>query len=146
MDLWNSIRAKWEQEGLLVPIGVTPEDLTEFERKYRVILPESMLEFYLSANGNSDMDRNFYKLCPLQDVKLVSEELTDPTDTDRNDYPQCFIFADYLLWCWAYAIFLGDDPAAARPVYIVRGEKKRVVADSFLEFMQKCAIDSKDLY
>lgn len=105
MDLWNSIRAKWEQEGLLVPIGVSPEDLTEFERKYRVILPESMREFYLSANGNSDMDRNFYKLWPLQDVKLVCEELTDPTDTDRNDYPQCFIFADYLLWCWAYAIF-----------------------------------------
>ena len=90
----------------MVPIGVSPEELTEFERKYRVILPESMREFYLSANGN----------------------------------------ADYLLWCWAYAIFLSDDPAAACPVYIVSGDKKRVVADSFLEFMQKCALDSKDLY
>ena len=92
------------------------------------------------------MDENFFTLWPLQDVKLVSEELADPTHTDPNDYPQCFIFADYPLWCWAYAIFLSDDPGAACLVYFVTGDKKRVVADSFLEFMQKCAVDSKDLY
>ena len=145
MDLWHSIRRKWEQEGLESPPGVTLEALSAFERGYSVVLPTAMRDYFEVANGNGDMGRDFFTFWPLGEVKLVSEELVDPIHTDRFDYPDCYLFADYLLWCWAYAIHLTGDAETSGPVYLVGGETPVVVAATFLEFMQKYAVDPDSL-
>ena len=146
MDLWHRIRQKWEQEGLHVPRGVRGEALSAFERRYSVALPPAMRNYFQIADGNSDMDKDFFTFWPLREMKLVSEELADPIHTDALDYPTCFIFADYLLWCFAYAIRLTADAEADGPVYLVGGGPPVVVADTFLEFMQKYAADPDSLW
>lgn len=145
MDLLHSIRTQWEQNGREVPPGATSEELNAFERRHGVALPPAMRDYFQIANGNRDMGTDFFRFWTLQEVKLVSEELTDPIHTDRNDYPQCFIFADYLLWCWAYAVCLSNDANADEPVYIIGGTDKIVIAATFLEFMQKYAANPDSL-
>jgi hypothetical protein len=44
----------------------------------------------------------------------------------------CF-FADYLIWCWAWAIVCGDDENRGR-VVVISGHD-RFVADSFAQFV-----------
>src|SRR5437773_2776930 len=109
MDLWHSLRATWERGGLCVPPGVSSDELRDFERRYNVLLPVSMCEYFQVTNGNGDMGKDGFSFWSLDTVKLVSEELVDPIHTDRLDYPLCFVFADFLLWCWAYAVQLGPD-------------------------------------
>lgn len=104
-----------------------------------------MRNYFQVADGNSDMGSDCFQFWPLREMKLVSEELTDPIHTDRHDYRQCFIFADYLLWCWAYAIQLSGDPNADGPVYLIGGTKKVIVAATFLEFMRKYAANPESL-
>ncbi len=145
MDLWHSIRQKWEQEGLPAPPGVIVEALSAFERGYSVALPHAMRGYFEATNGNGGMDRDFYTFWPLEEMKPVREELVDPIHTDRFDYPDCYLFADYLLWCWAYAIHLTGDAETNGPIYLVGGETPVVVAATFLEFMQKYAADPDSL-
>lgn len=145
MDLWHRIREKWEQDGLQVPSGVTAQQLEAFEERYSVALPASMRTYFQVADGNSDMGNDYFTFWPLREVKLVSEELTSPIHTNRHDYPQCFIFADYLLWCWAYAVRLNSDSQADGPVYLISGKEKTIMAASFLEFMQKYVVDPDSL-
>src|SRR5690349_651358 len=120
MDLLHKIKQKWENEGLIVPRGVEAQELDAFERHYSVALPPAMKEYLQVANGNGTIDNDFITFWPLSDVKLVSEEL-HPDHSDRFDYPNCFVFADYCIWCWAYAIQLTSDPHDNGPVYLVGG-------------------------
>ena len=94
MDIWTSIRAEWERYGPKVPAGVTSDELAEFEQRYNVALPREMREYFQVANGNGGLGGDLFNFWPLNEVKLVSEELTSPVHTDRLDYPQCFVFAD----------------------------------------------------
>src|SRR5262249_8430510 len=90
-DLWADLIDRWKQDGLQVPVGVAPEQIRQFEARYGVAMPSEMANFFLAANGNGpNMDSDFFCFWPLDEVKLVSEEL-DPTNPDRDDYPQCFV-------------------------------------------------------
>jgi len=126
-------------------MSVTNDPLDQFEKRYSVALPSSMREYFQVANGTSDMANDYYQFWALKDVKLVREELVDSCHTDRLDYPHCFIFADYLLWCWAYAVELSADAELGGSVYILDGNKKRIIASSFLDFMQRYAINPDDM-
>lgn len=146
MDLWHRIRTTWEQDGLKVPPGVTSDELNAFKQRYDVMLPPSMREYFQVTNGNSDMGSDFFTFWPLRDVKLVSEELAEPFYTDRLNYPQCFVFADFLLWCWAYAIYLDKDGNTEGPVYLLgNSEHKVAVAATFLEFMEMYDANPEDV-
>lgn len=140
MQFWINLREKWEQAGKPVPKGATLEELNTFEQRYSVSLPPSMRDYFTVINGSGEMLYDNFDFWPLQRVKLVSEELDGPLD-----YSHCFLFADYAIWCFGYAIKLTEDPHAEGPVYIVGGHEKIVVANTFLEFMQKYVADPQSV-
>lgn len=45
-------------------------------------------------------------------------------------------FADYSIWCWAWAICCGDGPNRGK-VALVGGAPDRIVADSFSDFVER---------
>jgi hypothetical protein len=146
VDLFQAIRQGWLDDGHAVPPGVPPEELAAFEKRHGVALPPSMRAYFQTADGNCDMGNDYFTFWRLRDVKLVSEENADTENTDRPDYMTCFVFADYLICGWLYAVQLTGDPAGDGPVYLVNGKQRTVVADSFLDFMRKYAEDPDSLY
>jgi SMI1/KNR4 family protein SUKH-1 len=133
MNLWLRIRDRWTAGGVRVPPGATPEALSTFEQRYSVVLPRSMRDYFQTMNGSDGLTDDDFEFWPLERVKLVSEEFAD----HEPDYPQCFLLADYAIWCFGFAIHLGPDAADEGPVYIVGGREKIVIAGTFFELMQK---------
>jgi len=144
--LWNRVKKGWEEDGLQVPGGATREKITAFEQRYAITMPDDLREYFLTTDGNGEVwGSDYFQFWPLEEVKLVSEELND-VHKDRHDYPGCFVFADYFDWSWAYAVQLAVDRRASGPVYIIDGHARRIVAGSFVEFMTGYADDSNGLY
>jgi hypothetical protein len=58
-----------------------------------------------------------------------------------------YVFADYLDWCWAYAILPSKMPADESPVFVLgKAELPIKVANSFLEFVELYLADSPTIY
>ena len=149
---WNGVFETWLLSDLSIRPGVSEDAISVFESKHNVVLPADVRAFFLLADGTGDdMDSHLYRFWPLNEVKLVEDELSDSRhDTaygDRLAYPNCFIFADYCIWCWAYALKLTTDPDQPAPVYRVTGgeEPGEQMASSFIEFMTKYSINPDDI-
>jgi hypothetical protein len=57
----------------------------------------------------------------------------------------CFVFADWMIMSFAYAIRLCHEPTAVNEVYIIYGDKFRKIADSFAGFMKMIDADAPEL-
>ena len=146
MSLWEELRATWIAQGLTPGPGVSSEVISGFEEQHGVRLPEAMKAYFMAANGTGGgMDRESFTFWPLEEVELVEDALT--YHSDRCDYPHCYLFCDWAIWCWGYAVRLGPRDSDAGPVYLVRGGSPAggVVAESFEEFMKRYRDDAEGL-
>lgn len=150
--LWSRLVKHWGNGGLQVRAGVSEHEISTFERKYGVVLPPTVRQYFETVDGTGDdMEGDFcYTFWPLSEVKPVDEELSDAKGvvySDRFSYPQCFVFADHLLNSWDYAVKLTSDPNQPAPVFRVTasdspGEK---MASSFSEFMEQYLADPRNI-
>lgn len=145
---WTSIIEYWGHSNLTIRPGISLADISEFEKKYDVVLPTDFKEYLQVADGSSDghMDDGLYRFWPLAEIKPVHEELNESGGIvypDRFAYPDCFVFADHCINCWLYAIRLTKDPVQSAPVFRVTADKTpgKQMASSFLEFMKRYAND-----
>ena len=143
---WNRIIGIWRDSSIDIRPGVSTDAINEFQNRHNVVMPEAVCDFFRTTDGTGDdMDNDMYRFWPLQEVKLVEDELADTENgtvyDDRYAYPNCFVFADYCIWCWAYAVRLTDDPNQPAPVFRVTADKKpgEQMASSFIEFMSQYA-------
>jgi hypothetical protein len=150
--LWTRVVNRWRAEKLTVRPGADAEAIASFERKYQVALPQDLRDYFTTVDGmdGNETDDKVYRFWQLGEVKPVEEELSDARGVvypDRFAYPGCFVFADYCMNCWDYAVKLTDDPGQSAPVYRVTasdvpGEQ---MAPSFREFMERYAADPKSI-
>ena len=146
VEPWNRIIEFWKLSQLEIRPGVPLADIDAFKSRHGVALPTDFLEYLRIVDGSSDgdMDNAYFRFWPLSEVTPVHEELNERDGViypDRFAYPDCFVFADYCINCWLYAIKLTSDPASSGSVYRVTannnpGEK---MANSFKEFMESYA-------
>lgn len=103
------------------------------------MLPADVLSFYRLADGSgtNDMDNALIRFWPLGEVRPVHEALNELDGPERWAYPGCFVFADYLIDSWLYAIRLTADPAQPAPVFrVLAGDPPaEPMAASFAEFI-----------
>lgn len=137
--LWNQLIAHWQANDCAACAGASAEEIENFQRHYEVVLPSSVRAYFEAANGQcEEMGNDLFRFWPLSEVKPVSEELDSDIHTDRLDFPGYFVFADYLIWSWGYAVKIESISEFAAPVHCLTGEKHtRQVASSFVEFIQK---------
>ena len=116
-----------------------------FEYKYQVKLSPILRTYFLEFNGiaNRDMDDNYFTFLSLADFQLF-ESISNYYDKDKYLYPNCFVFSDYLVWCWGYVVQL-DQLGLDGVVYQVGGAEKIKIADSFTAFLNQYLIDSDEL-
>jgi hypothetical protein len=138
-SLWQRLVELWRRDGLSVRPPAWPEAIHAFESRYGVLLPADMRAYFLTVNGMEDeLDSGMNRFWPLEMIKPVEEELQEH-HKDRLAYPGCFVFVDHCVWCFAWAVQLGEEPAReSGPVFQVTasevpGEK---IAPSFTRFVE----------
>ena len=147
-NVLDRLIARWQADGVVIRRGVQEECLSEFEEHNSVVLPWDFKHYFLTVDGLSNDDRDGFLFWPLAFVKSVpavcrEERVPLPTVDQLNQY---FVFADYLQWSWAYAIYLADRTVALNPVIMVGTYEPTVVAQSFSAFVELYLTGSDDLY
>jgi len=139
-ELWASIISYWRGCGLPIREGAPVESIKVFEEKYHVALPSDFAEYLqaVDGTGSNGCDKNLFSFWSLSEIRPVHDVL-GATHPHRFAYPNCFVFADWSINCWVYAIRVTSDTTFEGPVYRVGDSviSGRMEADSFLEFMMK---------
>ena len=138
-NLWQRLAAFWRDAGITIRACVDPSEIQTFESKYGVHLPDDLRVYFLTIDGmEDDLDPGYNRFWPLAMVKPVSEELSD-INPDRFAYPGCFLFADHLIWSFAWAVEMRNEPSElSGSVFQITGRDLlvRKIAPSFTEFME----------
>jgi hypothetical protein len=150
----QKLREYWTAQGLKISSGASEEDVVTFESRNGVVLPQDFRNYFLKINGmvqdfGSGCDRKGFAFCPLSMVKSVAKECAKhPTVPvhEEEEADRYFVFADYLQWCWAYAIHLDASSPGTNQVINVGTLRPKVVADSFTEFVNLYVRDARELY
>jgi SMI1 / KNR4 family (SUKH-1) len=144
---YQKLERYWIDTGVGVDtVALGEPQLEGLERKYGVRLPEDFRDY---LRCSCPVDESVYDdlTCwwPLDRIKNIVDEyphkVTD--ETIARDAAKYLFFADYSIWCWAWAIACGDDENRGR-VAAISG-RDRFVADSFAEFVDLFVQDSSKL-
>jgi SMI1 / KNR4 family (SUKH-1) len=132
----------WDEER---PSGASEHDLDELERRYDLRLPDDFRAYLKAAmpQGNS-WDPEGTNWCQLSEIKSVREVCEFDRVTLENDDKQ-LIFADFLVWCYAWAVDCSDGPNRGKVAVVGLGAD-HYVADSFNEFVDRYMRDDHDLH
>jgi cell wall assembly regulator SMI1 len=146
-QLLDRVADWWRQDEVEANPGASQASISAFHETYGVPLPSTMEEFYRRFNGDDGRgDSNHYSFWELDRVKLVTEELVDPIHKNARDYPHCYVFCDYMIWAWAYAVRIDPDDSGNNPIIIVSDSTPQVVAASFTEFLETYLNDEEKLW
>lgn len=123
-------------------------EVREFEKKYGVKCPDILKEYFLSFNGSGcgNFGANGFAFFSLLEFKPVNEDLGIDSN-DQEIYRDYFVFSDYLVWCWGYAVKL-DNKGSDGPVVQVADTTvlPRKMANSFSEFIEIYLSNSDHLF
>ena len=121
--LWA--RQHWQQAGTIALKTASEAELARFTQERQVQLPADLVRYFALVNGTGgEYDEPFFRFYSLADVQSVAERFHDhhgvPKYSDLlhtwPEYGQFYVFADYMINLFAYAIRLDRLPAATNPV------------------------------
>ena len=96
--LTNELMTFWRAEGLKINPPTTEHQLREAEDRLKIEIPTELETFYRLTNGFDDMDKEFFRFCPIEELdSLASIYREHRTHTNFDHH---IVFADYLMWCW----------------------------------------------
>ncbi len=125
-------------------IAIAPasqEAVAALEARHEVRLPEDFRAYLLAAGpAGENMDDVGIKWWPLAEIGSVPEGLGA---ADRPQ-PKYLLVADYLVWCYAWAIACTEDANHGRVTLV--GGGPGFVADSFTEFVDLCLVDDPRIH
>ena len=134
----------WYRDGSAVdqfrPKCPTDDDIQVFEERNGVQLPADLREYFQRLNG-IDMDPGLFRFWPLSRVIPLKSSSAVALETNRY-----FVFADYMVGTWYYAIYLGEDPFVQNRVILPDFPSQPVIAHTFSEFVELYLTDSPRLY
>ena len=122
-------------------------EVASLEAHYGILLPADFRAYLLHAcstlddGGQMDVWNGWWG---LERIRSVTEEWNDQSPmTLATDPPKTLIFADHLIWCWAWAVCCDGGQNHGR-VMVIGAD--RWVADSFTEFIDRYVTDEQSLY
>lgn len=149
----SKLISHWKSQKLKIAPGNSEDKVREFESRNGVFLPTDLREYFLSVDGMAqigghDCDQKGFSFWPLARVRSVpkecaEQELADPEIENPDQY---FVFADYLQWSWAYAIYLSERLSEANQIIHVGTLRPKVIAGSFTQFVDLYLRDAEELY
>jgi hypothetical protein len=118
------------------------------EARYALILPEDFRDYLLGACPDEDhYDAEDTTWWGLDQIRSLPEEYPHAVTGELawcavNKY---LVFADFLVWCWAWAINCGDDEHRGK-VAIIGGNPDRFVAGSFRDFLYLYTVNPQSVF
>ena len=148
MAIWTNLTERWSNSDLTIRDGVTSERIKVFENQYSVVLPQQVVDYFRFVDGMDDeMYRDMYRFWKLEQVRPVFDVLSGHDFSERDAYPSYFVFADYMINSWCYAVLLTEDGQQPAPVRFVTYSDSPggFAANSFQSFMQQYCEDPDQL-
>ena len=143
MSTLDELRTHWrEHRSNDVTLEQLEQRIADLELKYEVRLPEEFRAYLLwSCPTYENWDDELTTWWPVDSIKNIPDEYEYPIENAEIDQEKdvYLFFADYSIWCWAWAINCGDGPNRGRVVVV--GQPDRFVADSFGQFIERIIKD-----
>jgi hypothetical protein len=138
----RQFREFWRHRNLPARAGISANLIAKFEEKHRVLLPNDMRELLTLMDGTEGFSADDLTLWPLQELKPIPDVFTGADYSCLNPQnPQAlpnagsyFVFADWLIYSFCYAIGLGKDVPHGEIVFI-DGENWYRCSNSFSAFL-----------
>jgi hypothetical protein len=111
-SLPHRIRSYWLSIGVKVQPGASTEELEAFERRYGVRLPDDVRAFLQVVNGfeEGEWDTEMVEWYSISRWAPMDAPAHQPSAASRLPDAACFVFADYCLDAFLYAIRLSPGP------------------------------------
>ena len=119
----------------------------DLERKYGLALPEDFRDYLLNCAPREIVnDDEFTFWWPPGEIRNIPDEYQQPIRNPRiaAKAPSYLFFADYSIWCCAWAICCEDGPDRGKVMVV--GETDHFVADSFTAFIQAYVADPNSVF
>jgi hypothetical protein len=114
------------------PTPASVEEIAAFERLHSVSLPADFRDYLLRFNGTQgDGDSRMLTFWQLDKLVPMLPERAALPEADRY-----FVFADYMISSWEYAIYFGDTPTLKNQVVLYEYPAQPVVAQTFSGFLE----------
>jgi len=122
------------------------------EMRHDIHLPDDFRAYLAEAcPAEESMQGDCFSLWSPEQIKTIREECGSETPPNQvnpeieADADRYLVFADFMLWCYAYAICCADGPNWGK-VAIIGSTPDRFVASSFSSFMRLAAENSIRLH
>jgi len=119
-------------------IAMRESRIADIEARYAMTLPEDFREYLASACPYEDRhDSEDTTWWGFEQIRSLPEAYPHAVSGELawHAVDKYLVFADFMVWCWAWAINCGDDERRGR-VAIIGGSPDRFVAKSFRDFLQ----------
>jgi hypothetical protein len=145
---YQKLQRYWLQTGSDVQTTTPGERaVVALEQKYHVRLPEDFRDYLLHSCPSSENNWDSESTCwwPLGRIKNIPEEYKHEISNPAvaGDASKYIFFADYCMWCWAWAIACGDDENRGKIAVI--GGSDNFVADSLAQFVDRYINDAQSV-
>ena len=137
---------RWLHDGDVPPPSSHAQAAVEaLERRYAVRIPEDFRRYLLSAPRFEVTDDEMTAWWTIDRVRNLPDEYEHPIDHPgiAAETATYLFFADYMVWCWAWAICCSGGPNRGRIAFI--GGPVGFVADSFAEFVERYLRDPRSM-
>lgn len=134
----------WKLENISNQKIISKHELISFMDTQNIVIPIDMVEYFETLNGtNDDYDCNFFRFCSIFQFKSINDDLKNwkgiPDYSNLintlPDYKSYYVFADYMFCMFSYAIKLYPNNCIDNNVIVISGDKYKIIANSFNEFM-----------
>ncbi|HEX8624795.1 MAG TPA: hypothetical protein VF782_06920 [Allosphingosinicella sp.] len=141
-----------EPDGRPAPSAHGAAVARELEQRYGTSLPDDFKAYLTDSAPESDwMDNNGLVWWAPERIKNLPDErgtLTPPEQVNPEieaEAGRYLVFADYLDWCYAYAVCCSDGPNRGK-VALIGVSPDRLAAGSFSRFVELAESDSMRLH
>jgi len=146
---YERLRKHWIETDAGVETGShTESEIRALEARYGIRLPDDFREYVMHSCPRAECgwDNTLTDWWNLSRIRSIREEFNSWPSIENPiilaNIDDHLFFADYSLWCWAWAINCGNGEHRGR-IAVISGGSDPFVADSFGEFVDRFVQDPR---
>jgi hypothetical protein len=147
VNAYTELQHVWTKAGARISTEAIPEQrVAELERRYNIRLPDDFRQYLRWSSPVGEANDNEHAWWNFERIRNIPDEYPHELGPlIANAGREYLFFADYCIWCWAWAISCASDATRGKVAVIAGANYDKFVADSFADFVLKYVGDRKSL-